>query len=120
MTLKIRSGHPRVLVRPEDLPQLRQRATSTHAEQMQSLRALCSAGAEPGSGGDYSDSIWRLAFLHLLSGESSHASVAIDALHKLLALDVSGEYFVGARRLKALAASYDALKPHFDKLGRAS
>src|SRR5256885_12155344 len=100
VTFKIRDGHPRMLVRPEDLPGLRDRASTTHAEQMQSLRALASAGAEPGSGGDYSDSIWRLAFLHLISGDRSHANVAIEALHKLLELDVSGEYFVGARRLK--------------------
>ena len=33
----------------------------------------------------------------------------IDALHKLLDLPVSGEYFVGARRLKALAVCYDWL-----------
>ncbi|MGB7159727.1 MAG: heparinase II/III family protein, partial [Tepidisphaeraceae bacterium] len=61
----------------------------------------------PGAGRDYTDSIWRLAFLHLLSGEAAHAQAAIDPLRKLLDLDVSGAYFVGARRLKALAASYD-------------
>src|SRR5947207_975455 len=49
VTFKIRDGHPRMLVRPEELPGLRDRAANTHAEQMQSLRALASAGAEPGS-----------------------------------------------------------------------
>ena len=107
MTFRIRDGHPRVLVRPDDLTALRRRATTTHAAQMRSLIALAEAGAEPGVCGDYGDAIFRLAFLHLLSDEPAHARVAIDGVRKLLELDVSGDYWVGARRLKALAASYD-------------
>ncbi|MEA2711716.1 MAG: heparin/heparan-sulfate lyase [Phycisphaerales bacterium] len=107
MKFRIRDAHPRVLLRPDDLTALRRRATTTHGDQMRALRALAGAGAEPGSGGDYSDSVFRLSFLHLLSDEAAHAQVAIEGLRKLLDLDVSGEYFVGARRLKALAASYD-------------
>ena len=41
---RIRDGHPRVLVRPDDLPALRRRAATTHAAQMQSLLR---AGATP-------------------------------------------------------------------------
>jgi hypothetical protein len=107
MAFAIRDGHPRVLVRPDDLPVLRRRAATTHAGQVRTLRALAEAGAEPGSGRDYADSIWRLAFLHLITGDAADARPAIDAVRKLLDLDVSGAYFVGARRLKALAASYD-------------
>jgi hypothetical protein len=104
---RIREGHPRVLVRPDDLSALRRRAATTHAAQYLSLTDLADNGAEPGAGDDYHDSIWRLAFLHLLSGDPAHADRAIDGLVKLLALPVSGEYFTGARRLKTLAASYD-------------
>ncbi len=104
---KVRDGHPRVLIRPDDLPALRRRAATTHSKQMQSLLALADTGAEPGPNGDYADSIWRLAFLHLLTGDAAHARPAIDALRKLMELPVSGEYFHGARRLKALAVSYD-------------
>src|SRR5436309_1742629 len=43
VTFTIRTGHPRMLVRPEDLPGLRDRAVTTHAQQMQSLNALASA-----------------------------------------------------------------------------
>jgi hypothetical protein len=125
MRFRIRDAHPRVLVRPDDLTALRRRATTTHGDPMRSLLSLADAGAEPGSGGDYSDSVFRLSFLYLLSGEEQHARVAIDALRKLLALDVSGEYFVGARRLKALACAYDwmhaALDPELrERVGRAA
>ena len=111
MTTKVRDGHPRVLIRPDDLPALRRRADTTHAAQYRSLLDLADAanakGAEPGPGEDYHDAIWRLAFLHLLTGDAAHARPAIEALEKLLALPVSGEYFTGARRLKALAMSFD-------------
>lgn len=107
MTVKIRDAHPRVMLRPDDLPALRRRAASTHAAERESLLKLAQSGAVPGAGGDYADSVWRLAFLHLLTGDAAHAKPAIDALEKLIALPVSGEYWVGARRLKALAASYD-------------
>ena len=122
-SFRIRDAHPRVLLRPDDLTALRRRATTTHGDQVRSLRSLADAGAEPGSGGDYSDSVFRLSFLYLLSGEAAHARVAIDALRRLLALDVSGEYFVGARRLKALACAYDwmhaALDPDLrERVGR--
>jgi heparin/heparan-sulfate lyase len=107
VNFRIRDAHPRVLLRPDDLTALRRRATTTHAQQMRSLRAQADRGAEPGSGGDYSDSVFRLSFLHLLSGEEGDAKVAIAGLRELLALDVNGEYFIGARRLKALATAYD-------------
>jgi hypothetical protein len=100
-------GHPRVLVRPEDLPRLRRKAETTHAAEMRSLRALAEAGAAPGGGEDYADSIRRLAFLYLLSSDRSHAEAAIAGIEKLLPLEVSGAYFIGARRLKALAWAYD-------------
>src|SRR5204863_6319564 len=113
MNFTIREAHPRIMVRPDDLPALRRRAATTHAEQMQSLLKLAAAGAEvgadaeAGAGNDYAEAIWRLAFLHLLTADKSHAGIAIDALRKLLSLEVSGAYFIGARRLKALAVSYD-------------
>jgi hypothetical protein len=109
--MKLRDGHPRVLVRPDDLSALRRRAATTHAAEMQSLLALAASGAEPGPGGDYHESIWRLAFLYLLTGDAAHARLVVAAVNKLLDLPVSGEYFTGARRLKALAATYDWLHP---------
>ena len=81
---------------------------------MQSLLALAQAGPEPGAQSDYYDFIWRTSFLHLLTGEKAHARAAIDALRKLLELPVSGEYWVGARRLKALAGGYDWLHGALD------
>jgi hypothetical protein len=111
---RIRDRHPRVLVRPDDLPALRRRAATTHAREYQRLLDLADAGPVPGNGDDYHDSTWRLAFLHLLSGEQRHARLATDGLLKLLELPVSGEYFTGARRLKALAASYDWLHAALD------
>jgi hypothetical protein len=110
----IRDGHPRVLVRPDDLPTLRRRARSTHANEFNSLLALAAAGEQPFPGGDFADSIWRLAFLYLISNDPSHAQACIRSLRRLLALPVSGEYFVGARRLKALAVSYDWLHDAMD------
>ena len=120
MTWKIRDGHPRVLVRPDDVPALRCRAASTHKEQYQSLLDLAAAGPVPGShGGDYSEPLWRLSFLHLLSQDPAHAQAAIEALRRVLQLDVCGEYFTAARRIKALAAAYDYLhEPLGDELRR--
>src|SRR3954465_12249066 len=80
----IRDGHPRVLLRPDDLPALRRRALTTHAPQMRSLITLAGVGGDPGSDPDHSDTVYRLAFLHLLTNESAHARPAIDALHQLL------------------------------------
>jgi hypothetical protein len=107
MTLKVRDAHPRVLLRPDDLPALRRRAATTHAAQMRSLQALADAGPDPGRAGDYSDWLWRVGFLHLLTGDSAHAGAVVDGLYRLLDLEVSGEYWTGARRLKALAGCYD-------------
>jgi hypothetical protein len=134
---RIRDGHPRVLITPDDLPILRRRAATTHAAQMQSLLALADAAARaatettpsvrpvPASGGDYADPVWRLAFLHLLTSNPAHANAAISLLRKLLDLPVSGEYFVGARRLKAFAACYDWLHASLgdelrDRVGRTA
>jgi heparin/heparan-sulfate lyase len=112
--LRIRDGHPRVLVRPDDLSALRRRAATTHAREYRRLLDIADCGATPGAGDDHHDCIWRLAFLHQLSGEARHARLATDGLLKLLELPVSGEYFVGARRLKALAVSYDWLHAALD------
>lgn len=110
MEYTLAAGHPRVLVTPGTLAELRQRAAGTHRAERDSLLALAgSGGAEPGKSGDFSDAAWRLAFLYLLSGEASHAQACSFALEKILQLPVSGEYSVGARRLKALACAYDWL-----------
>jgi hypothetical protein len=111
----IATGHPRVLVRSEDLPILSQRAATTHAREMQALRTLAAAPLDPTACADHSDVLWRLSFLCLVSNESAHGAKAIEALHKVLALHVSGEYFTGARRLKALAAAYDWMHDFLDE-----
>ncbi len=99
--------HPRVLVTPPLLNELRQRAHSTHRRELDSLSTLAATGV--GDKEDPSPEAWRLAFLYLLTQDDSHASAAMDALIRVLALPVSGAYFVGARRLKALACAYDWL-----------
>ena len=52
MNLRIRDAHPRVLIRPDDLPALRRRAATTHSKEFQSLQALafCEMMASMASG----------------------------------------------------------------------
>jgi len=126
MKYTLASGHPRTLVNPAMLEGLRRRAASTHRAEMDGLLDLAqNKGNLPGPEGDYSDAAWRLAFLYLLSNETSHAASCVFALEKMLELPVSGAYFVGARRLKALACAYDWLHGFLpgavrERVGRAA
>ncbi|MEX0777853.1 MAG: heparinase II/III family protein [Phycisphaeraceae bacterium] len=115
--VQVRPGHPRVLVRPEDLEPLRQRAATTHATEMRALLAVPDTQTEGKPGDDQAALIWRLAFRYLITQETDHARAVIVPLRRLLELEVSGEYFVGARRLKALAACYDWLHDVLDSAG---
>jgi predicted amidohydrolase len=105
---KVAEGHPRVLVRPEDLPVLRERSRTTHRAEMESLLAFAAGpGSEPGPNGDFTHSAPQLAFLYMLTGDKAHAAAAIRAVEGVLAAPVEGFYFTGQRRLRALACVYD-------------
>ncbi|HYF50749.1 MAG TPA: heparinase II/III family protein [Planctomycetota bacterium] len=107
MTLKIADVHPRVMVRPEDLPRLRRIAQTTHKAEYEALLKLAAEGgndADPKSDGAHT--AWRLAFLYLLSGERKHAEAAVKSL-RFLGRDISGGYFEAQRRIRACAFVYD-------------
>ncbi|MCY3020134.1 MAG: heparinase II/III family protein [Planctomycetota bacterium] len=104
----MRSGHPRVLVSPEDLPRLRRLAQTTHRAEMESLLRLAETETRsPGSGGEPAPVAWRLGFLYLLTGDKAHAAACAKAVDALLALNVDGSYAVGSARIRAMACAYD-------------
>lgn len=106
-TYQLAEGHPRVLLRAEDLPALRRKAETTHRKEYESLLELHEKHAAAPIEGDGGEVAFRLAFLALISGDKSHLLTVERYLEHVLTLPVSGEYWVGARRLKALACSYD-------------
>ncbi|HEY3322900.1 MAG TPA: heparinase II/III family protein [Planctomycetota bacterium] len=132
MNPPLRSGHPRVLVSPEDLPLLRERARTTHKAEMESLLALAEScpgtpdfdrailgphtleGARSKSladntltAGDPAQIAFRLAFLYLLTGEKTHAAACERAIDAVMQQPVDGRYSIGSVRLRALACAYD-------------
>jgi hypothetical protein len=118
MSLNVAAGHPRVMVRPDDLPLLRKRAQTTHKKEYDALMALAATGGKDSAeGSDHAQTAWRLSFLYLLSGDQAHAAAAQCALEQVLNRDVSGGYFEAQRRMRSLSCGYDwcfdAFTPHF-------
>jgi len=116
MQLEFTDVHPRVMVRPADLPRLRKLAKTTHKAEYDALLALAEQGGnDPDPNSDGAATAWRLAFLYLLSGDRKHAASALHSL-RFLGKDINGGYFDAQRRIRALAFVYDwchaELSPH--------
>src|ERR1051325_1045530 len=104
MPFQLSDQHPRVMVRPEDLPRLKKLAQTTHKTEFEALLKLAEAGgkdADPKS--DNAHTAWRLAFLYLLTGDKKHAQAAVTGVETFLNNNVSGGYFEAQRRIRALA-----------------
>ena len=112
---KVAHGHPRLLLRPDDIPVLRRRAQTTHqAEFARLLNFAATQSDDPGPSKDFTSTAAKLAFIYLLSGDRSHADACIRAVEHVLDQTIEGSYFTGQRRLRALAYVYDWA---FDALG---
>jgi len=108
MTIAIPSDHPRVMVRPSDLPRLRVLANSTHRAEMDALLLLATSnGKDPDPQSDCSHTAWRLAFLYLLTQNKAHATACENAIETVLNRDATGGYFEAQYRLRALGCAYD-------------
>jgi hypothetical protein len=108
MTLTIPANHPRVMVRPEDLPRLRMMAQNTHRAEMGALLSLAASnGKDEDAKSDCAHTAWRLAFLYLLTEDKAHAAACANAIETVLDRDVSGGYFEAQRRIRALGCAYD-------------
>ncbi|MBA3710238.1 MAG: heparinase II/III family protein [Planctomycetes bacterium] len=117
MTIAIPADHPRVMVRPADLPRLRMMAQNTHRAEMGALLSLASSGgkdADPASDGAHT--AWRLAFLYLLTEDKAHAEACAVAIENVLNREVSGGYFEAQRRIRALGCAYDWCHAAFPKM----
>jgi len=105
---QVAANHPRLYVRPEDLPALRQRAQTTHKAEFDRLLDLAEHQADdPGPQKDFTITARRLAFVYMITGQQNHADACVRAVEKVLQTTVEGFYFTATRRLRALASVYD-------------
>ncbi|MCL2648804.1 MAG: heparinase II/III-family protein, partial [Phycisphaerales bacterium] len=120
-------GHPRLYLKPADLPELRLRAQTTQISEFDSLLAFYhsrpwtppattapATGPERRRGGDNSETIIRLSLLYLLTADKDHAKAATNEVERLLQIPVNGTYFGAQRRVRALSIAYDYLHDYLD------
>ncbi|MBN1674907.1 MAG: heparinase II/III family protein [Kiritimatiellae bacterium] len=104
----VEPGHPRIYFTARDLPGLRRRIQTTHAEQWRSMKGWAEAhmGSEPHENALQYHSVAH-AFAYALSGEKRYADEAIPLAKRLAALEVTSGDLENARRCRALAYVYD-------------
>ena len=110
----VRTGHPRIFFNSDDLPQIRQRLSTTHAKAWADLRSTCEASlaksnATIADGGSSSAYARAFAFAGLFSGDSRFKKKAQDIALECCNLGASGEKMDVRLRAMGVSAVYDWL-----------